>query len=280
MDRTEQRYVMTFLFMDEKKYKAIHTELSRVLKGYAVWVDVCKYWCRKFKAGDFSMDDRLRPGRPPIKLSGAIMSLLSDEPFLSTRVLAVRLSSTHQTIKRVLVSDLGTRKFGRRWIPHDLSEANRREGALKANLLLEELRADEGNEFANTMTGDESWFFLSYESDSMFASTRDEVIPRTSQKFGSEKIMVTIFSGTQLMCLDYLPRGQKFNKLYFKDVILHQIGRALNRGRGQSRTKSMRIHMDNARVQAAGDCIAEIQRLKMTRFSQPAYRPDLSPCDF
>jgi hypothetical protein len=192
MDRTKQRYVMKFLFMDGRKYKAIHTELSRVLKGHAVSVDICEYWCRKFKAGDFSMDDRVRPGRLPIELSGAIMSLLSDEPFLSARVLAVRLSSTHQTIKRVLMSDLGMRKFVRRWIPYDLSEANQRERVLRANLLLEELRADEGNEFANTMTGDESWFFLSYESDSMFARTRAEVILRTSQKIGSEKVMVSI----------------------------------------------------------------------------------------
>jgi hypothetical protein len=179
--------------MDRRKYKAIHTELSRVLKGHTVSVDVCKYWYRKFKAGDFSMDDWVRPGRPPIELSGAIMSLLSDESFLSARALAVRLSSAHQTIKRVLVSDLGMRKFVRRWTPHDLSESNRRERVLKANLLLEELRADEGNEFANIMTGDESWFFLSYESDSMLVRTRDEVIPRTSQKIGSEKVMVTIF---------------------------------------------------------------------------------------
>jgi hypothetical protein len=107
--------------------------------------------------------------RPPIELSGAIMSLLSDEPFLSARVLAVRLSSTHQTIKRILVNDLGMRKFVRRWIRDDLSEANRRERVLKANLFLEELGADEWNEFADTVTGDESWFFLSYESDSMFA---------------------------------------------------------------------------------------------------------------
>jgi hypothetical protein len=156
MDRTEQRYVMKLLFMDGRKYKAIRTELSRVLKGHTASVDVCKYWDRKFKAGDFSMDDRVRLGRPPIKLSGAIMSLLSDEPFLSARVLAVPFSSTHQTIKRVLVSDIGMRKFVRRWIPHDLREANRRERVLKANLLLEELQADEGNEFANTMTGDES----------------------------------------------------------------------------------------------------------------------------
>jgi hypothetical protein len=76
----------------------------------------------------------------------------------------------HQTIKRVPVSDLGMRKFVRRWIPHDLSEVNRRERVFKANLLLEELRAGEGNEFANAMTGDESRFRLSYESDSMFAT--------------------------------------------------------------------------------------------------------------
>jgi hypothetical protein len=36
MDRTEQRYVMKFLFMEGRKYKAIHTELSRVLKGHPV----------------------------------------------------------------------------------------------------------------------------------------------------------------------------------------------------------------------------------------------------
>jgi hypothetical protein len=49
----------------------------------------------------------------------------------------------------------------------DLSGANRRERVLKANLLPKELRVDEGNEFANTMTGDESWLCLSYESDFM-----------------------------------------------------------------------------------------------------------------
>jgi hypothetical protein len=42
----------------------------------------------------------------------------------------------------------------------------------------------------------------------------------------------------------------------------------------------MRIHTDNARVHAARDCIAETQRLKMTRLPEPAYSPDLSPCEF
>jgi hypothetical protein len=50
MDRTEQMYVMKFLFMDGRKYKAIHIERSRVLKGHAASLDLCKRWYRKFKA--------------------------------------------------------------------------------------------------------------------------------------------------------------------------------------------------------------------------------------
>jgi hypothetical protein len=50
--------MMKFLAMDGRKYKTIHTELSRVLKEHAISVDGCKYWYRKFKAGDFSLDDR------------------------------------------------------------------------------------------------------------------------------------------------------------------------------------------------------------------------------
>jgi hypothetical protein len=72
---------MKLFFMDGRKSKAIHTELSRVLEGRAVSVDVYKYWFWKVKAGDFSMGDRVRPGRPLIELPGAVMSLLSDEPF-------------------------------------------------------------------------------------------------------------------------------------------------------------------------------------------------------
>jgi hypothetical protein len=31
-------------------YKAIHTELDRVLKGHVVPGDVSKYWCRKIQS--------------------------------------------------------------------------------------------------------------------------------------------------------------------------------------------------------------------------------------
>jgi hypothetical protein len=53
MDRTEQRYVMKFLFMDGRKYKAIHTELSRVLKGHAVSVEFANIRVERSKLATF-----------------------------------------------------------------------------------------------------------------------------------------------------------------------------------------------------------------------------------
>jgi hypothetical protein len=161
---------MKFLLMDGKNTRQITPNLAEFSRDIPSRLMFANIGVESSRRPDFSMDERLRAGRPRIELFGAIMSLLSDEPFLSARILAVRLSSTHQTIKRVLVNDLGMRKFVRRWILHDLSEVNRREQVLKADLLLEELRADERNEFANIMTGDGSWFCLSSESDSMFAT--------------------------------------------------------------------------------------------------------------
>jgi hypothetical protein len=78
------------------------------------------------------------------------MAMPADEPFLSARVLAVRPSTTHKTIKHALERGLGMRAFVRRWIPHRLSEPNKRERVIEATSLLEALRADERNNFANT----------------------------------------------------------------------------------------------------------------------------------
>jgi uncharacterized membrane protein len=62
--------------------------------------------------------------------------------------------------------------------------------------------------FSRIVTGNESWFLVLYQSDHMFATTRDEVIPRTKQIIGFQKIMLMIlFTGTKLISLNALPAG-------------------------------------------------------------------------
>jgi hypothetical protein len=52
----------------------------------------------------------------------------------------------------------------------------------------------------------------------MSARSSKDVIPRTRQASGTKKTMGTIFfTGRKRIVLDILPKGSKFNQLYFVD---------------------------------------------------------------
>ena len=281
MEKHEQRSVIKFFFLQGRRSKAIHGELSRVLGEAAVSLATVKRWCRRLTEGDSSLDDEFRSGRPRSDLGEAVSQFLDKEPFLSARILAKRLATNPHTIKEILTRDLGLRKFTRRWVPHNLSPANKAKRVTDARMLLQALTKDQDQNFSHIMTGDESWFYYAYESPTMFAPSRDEVIPRVSPTIGSKKVMITIFfTGNRLLKLAYLPQGQKYNQEYFINEILEGINQECNRGAGYRVTKTMKIHMDNCRVHNALETSRAIGRMKIERLVQPPYSPDLSPCDF
>jgi hypothetical protein len=72
--------------------------------------------------------------------------------------------------------------------PHSLSDiqkADRKQMAINSLALL---RRQAELSFHRIVTGDESWFLCLYQSDHMFAATRDEVIPRKKLQSALEKL--------------------------------------------------------------------------------------------
>jgi histone-lysine N-methyltransferase SETMAR len=131
------------------------------------------------------------------------------------------------------------------------------------------------------MTGDESWFVCLYPSDHMFASWRENVIPRQKQTIASRKIMLTIFfSGTSLISLNALPHGQTYTKEYFIDNILSDLVNEKRRIWRQNQVGQFFVHMDNSMCHNQKMITQEISDAKFERLPHPAYSPDLSPCDF
>jgi histone-lysine N-methyltransferase SETMAR len=130
------------------------------------------------------------------------------------------------------------------------------------------------------MTGNESWFDDNYEWPTVLARARDEVVPRASPTIGSKKVMVTIFlTANRLVKLVYLPQRQKYNQEHFINEILEGINQECNHGTGHTVTKTMRIHIDNCRVQNVLETSQAIGRMKIKRLAHPPDSPDLSPCD-
>jgi hypothetical protein len=115
----------------------------------------------------------------------------------------------------------------------------------------------------------------------MFASSRDEVIPRKKATKGAHKVMVTtFFSCLYLITLKAPQSGTQFNQKYFIDEILlgivderRQIFRRIPRG-------IFYVHLDNSICHNSQIVTDELVIKMLERVLRPAYSPDLSPCDF
>jgi len=220
MDEFEQRVALKFLFLKGLRYRAAHAELSTVLGEDCYSLSAVKFWLRRFKSGDFSCQDAERPGRPVSDLSDSIQAYLTKFPFSSAKSMAKYFHTSVTTVTNILHNSLGLKKFARRWVPHDLTRAQKHERVSCSREILDVLEQDEVFEFQHIATGDESWFFHRYQHTHCYAKSREEVPTRVSTTIGMKKSMVTIFfTGKALVCLDVLERGFKFNQEYFRDII-------------------------------------------------------------
>ena len=89
----------------------------------AVSLRVCQNWFARFKMGDFDLEDKKRQGRPSELDDHELEELISTDPCLSTRELALRLSVSNSTVYDRLKALGKVQKLGK-WVPHKLSEMN------------------------------------------------------------------------------------------------------------------------------------------------------------
>ena len=176
---------------------------------------------------------------------------------------------------------MGLRRFVRKWVPHELTVEQKNMRVQRSIEILEILKKSEKKYFIDIMTGDESWFYLKYQSSYMYAASRDKVEYRTSMEISTEKIMVTMFfNGNSLLCLDLLPKKNKFNQQYFIDYIIPEIQLNTDEIEDEPNLKNMKIHMDNCKIHKGKLITQKLNDLKVKSIPHPPYSPDISPCDF
>jgi hypothetical protein len=148
--------VTKFLFLQGKRSKAIYGELSGVLGEAVVRLAVVKRWCRRFKDGTFSFDDRIRSRRRHSDIGEAISQFLSKPRFLSARGLSKRLAASLYTIKEILTCNRGMKKVTQRWVCDDLRAREKSKRVVDARMVSQTLRNDQSENYLQIMTGDES----------------------------------------------------------------------------------------------------------------------------
>jgi histone-lysine N-methyltransferase SETMAR len=281
MEKEEQRFVIKYFWMKNWGAKKIYQELVTTLGADAYSRSQIKIWLQKFKNGDLSCMDLPRPGRPLLTLGPQLDAFLQKYPFASARELAHHFLTSVPTIKEILQRELGMKKFTRRWVPHFLSPAQKVARVEASTEMLRILHEAEENDFDGIATGDESWFRYHYPSSKMFARSPRDVIPRTRQGIGVKKTMITVFfTGRKLIVLDILPKGSRFNQLYFVDYIFPDLERENRNFHRRIPDATFCVHMDNSMCHNGSKVAAKFEKYHVIRSPHPPYSPDTSPCDF
>jgi hypothetical protein len=104
---------------------------------------------------------------------------------------------------------------------HGLSVNQENERVSHAKHILTALTKHKPIDFEQVITGDESWFFLHYPHDSVWASSRDDLLHRTKHTINAEKWLVSIFwSVNGIHSLLHGPKGPAHNTAFFTDAIM------------------------------------------------------------
>lgn len=107
---TEQRYVAMFLFRKKLDGRSATKEINEVYGAKTVSEQSITAWFRRFRGGDFSINDKPKSGRPSTFNDDALIKLVEKEPKTSVRELAFLLQESPSTVFRHLIA-LGKVRF-------------------------------------------------------------------------------------------------------------------------------------------------------------------------
>jgi len=233
-------------------------------------------WFNRFAAGDTSLDDKERPGRPSSVNEDELLRGVKENPGATTRELATTVGCSQQSIVSHL-HDLGYRKVLARWIPHRLTDANRLCRMSICQSLL--LRPHKREFLEDLVTGDESWIL--YENDTRHAVwlPRGEEPPtQPKPDTRSRKVMLCVWWDSKgALYFELLPTGSTITALTYADQ-LQKLADAIREKR--PRRSSVHLLHDNARPHIASATKKKLAELGWQTVPHPPYSPDLAPSDY
>jgi histone-lysine N-methyltransferase SETMAR len=207
-----------------------------------------------------------------------IKVLIDSDPFLSLRKIAEEVDSSKDTVRRILIAQLGLKKLHSRWIPHMLTGTQKKVRVERAREMLEILRVHEKTEFRDVITGDESWFLYSYPFGSYWGKSAEprKEIPRSG--FQTPKSMLVLCWGVRSVPVSTFPqKGKTMTASLFQETVVNPL---ISLNETLPENQKLLVHWDNAPAHTAKSTKAVIERSGLAVLQQPPYSPDLAPCDF
>ena len=184
----------------------------------------------------------------------------------------------------ILKKHLKVGKISARWVPHLLTDEQKRQWVKVAKKLLQMFPKYDKKQFANVVTGDETWvhYFepVRKVSNKIWATKHNKRPITAKHSLSTKKVLYAIFSGEGVAIKVPVKKGKSITRKYYKDVVLKKLKMYYQKRCPVTGFKHVRLLHDNAPAHTSAIVTAFLKKEKVTVLPHPSYSPDLAPCDF
>ena len=246
-------------------------------------------WKKKFESGVESNKNAPKSGRPKSasrkEIVSKIKEIIEEDARFTVRDIARKVGISLSTVHFILKKHLKVRKISARWVPHLLTDEQKRQRVKVAKKLLQMFPKYDKKQFANVVTGDETWvhYFepVRKVSNKIWATKHSKRPIIAKRSLSTKKVLYAIFfSGEGVAIKVPVKKGKSITGKYYKDVVLKKLKKYYQRRRPATGFKHVRLLHDNAPAHTSAIVTAFLKKEKVTVLPHPPYSPDLAPCDF
>ena len=288
MDFSNIRFYIQMRFKLGCDATSIHNDFVSVYGDQAPAYSTITKWIREFKGGRTNLEDEPRSGAPITGPTAAnievVRVLIENNPYLTYDELEAQTMLSRGTLERTIIDCLQLRKVASRYVPHFLSEKNRKDRVRICEYNLDKFKSGSWR-LCDVVTGDESIFFWKQigrrQSNASWVAKGES--PRTVIKRSQfdDKTMVCIFFSTKgVETITYWDKGNTIDQHSYVDDCLKPLVKVINGHRNTCGTNYLKFHHDNARPHVAKKVIDYLKDQNFVIIDHPPYSPDLAPSDF
>lgn len=269
------REVLLFCFHLKMKAVASHRLLVEAYGDQAVSESTCREWYRRFKDGDFDVNDKERLGQPKKFEDTELLALLDEDPSQMLKYLSETLNFDYATVsKRLKTIGMIRNRLGY-WIPGALTERHIERRLLTCEMLLQRYRRQ--NSFLHRIvTGDEKWIFFDNPKRSKTSESTS-----TSQPKSLKAMLCIWWDENGVVYYELLQPGQTITDELYGEQLL-KLSRALreNRPAFTERQDKVVFQHDNARPHVAESVKSILESTNWDILPHQPHSPDLYPTNY
>ena len=288
----ESRDFRAMIFYDFKRGLSVtdcSDQLSATFGESAPSKPTVYKWYREFSLGRKSIKVDPSPGRPVSVTTQenveAVRKLVDRDRRITYDEIQEELGLSSTTIHKILHEHLKLRKVCARWVPHMLTENQKRARVEFCETMLREYDRGRSKSVYSIMTGDETWVY-NYNPESKRQSMcwvgAGDAPPIKFKRIQSTgKVMVEVFFG-KCGHISTIPVEEQrtVTALWYVTNCLPKALHEWGQQHPRTGTRGLKLHHDNASAHKAHVTLEFLEREKVKSLPHPPYSPDLAPCDF